>query len=322
MSVPEGVEPPEGGWGIAINNPGSVGIGDNCAPGNSIGGASFAGLFGANGMIGLTLDYPGLATDGSHPFLVRKVTGRAVLDGLRAALNFLHFKDIPANGRMVVAGLSQGGHASIAAAMEHKDYASELDIQAFGAAAPPPLSKRHWEIEGMPEEGRKLAFVAMIVYSWKEYYEDTSEHVWADDLKGEIDDLMERYCLFSFSGRDLSTMLGEVPEEVFHPDFISAFRTMNFASYPFMDTGFIENSLKTYEQTAPLTIYQGLVDTMVPYEAVKALVDELLSSGLNVEFKEATKGNHNNVAFGSVIQNQIFTEETKTWAKKHLYPES
>ena len=106
--------PPEG-YAVAVNNPGTVGLADACAVGESLIGVGLAGYFGARGLFGVAVDYPGLATDGDHPYLVLELEGRAALDATRAALNFARLEGIDVSGQAIIAGLSQdGGHTDVA----------------------------------------------------------------------------------------------------------------------------------------------------------------------------------------------------------------
>jgi dipeptidyl aminopeptidase/acylaminoacyl peptidase len=78
-------------------------------------------------------DYPGLGTNGIHPYLIGESEGRAVLDSVRAA------RDLPDSGatdRFAVWGHSQGGHAALYAGELAARDAPELKLVGVAAAAP------------------------------------------------------------------------------------------------------------------------------------------------------------------------------------------
>lgn len=62
------------------------------------------------GYVVVATDYPGLGTDGIHPYLIGESEGRAVLDSVRAARDF---PNSGASNRFAVWGHSQGGHAAL-----------------------------------------------------------------------------------------------------------------------------------------------------------------------------------------------------------------
>ena len=85
------------------------------------------------GYIVVATDYPGLGTDGIHPYLIGESEARSVLDSVRAA------RDMPntgASNRFAVWGHSQGGHAALYTGEVAARYAPELKLVGVAAAAP------------------------------------------------------------------------------------------------------------------------------------------------------------------------------------------
>ena len=78
---PEPAEPPM----VLTWNHGTTGGGDSCAPSAAGTVGAFYGIVLASMGYAVVLpDYPGLGTPGPHPYMVRDVTGMAVVDGVRA----------------------------------------------------------------------------------------------------------------------------------------------------------------------------------------------------------------------------------------------
>lgn len=120
---------------------GTQGLGDQCAPSRQLAaGSEYEGVFIkgllARGYAVVVTDYQGLGTEGLHTYISREVTARAVLDSARAALE-LDAVDIADDTPVALAGYSQGGAASAAAAEIAGTYAPELDIVGASAGAPP-----------------------------------------------------------------------------------------------------------------------------------------------------------------------------------------
>jgi alpha-beta hydrolase superfamily lysophospholipase len=113
------------------------GIAADCAP--STRGPGFSWIKGlkealARGYVVTATDYPGLGTDGIHPYLVGVSEARAVLDSVRAAHNLAA---TGAGTTFIPWGHSQGGHASLWTAQIAAAYAPDLTIAGSASAAPP-----------------------------------------------------------------------------------------------------------------------------------------------------------------------------------------
>lgn len=130
---------------------GSFGLADQCSP--SLGyfqgnGASLpvVSMATGSGAIFVASDYEGLGTPAEHPFMVNEVTGRNVLDSIRAAERFT---GAGADANAVVMGHSEGAGAGLLAADMHADYAPELRLVGTIAVSPPSnMALLHTQLDG------------------------------------------------------------------------------------------------------------------------------------------------------------------------------
>ena len=100
-------EAPAGGWPILAWAHGTSGLAPVCAPSRT---PSVPPAFGVQGVLVAT-DYLGLGPVGElHPYLSAAAEGHAVIDGVAAARAL---PDAHAGDEWVVAGVSQGGHATL-----------------------------------------------------------------------------------------------------------------------------------------------------------------------------------------------------------------
>ena len=118
------------------------------------------------GYVVVATDYPGLGTDGEHPYLVGVSEGRAVLDSVRAARTLTH-----AGNRFAVWGHSQGGHAALWTGELARTYAPELDLIGIAAAAPASELAKLFDDDLGTTAGQILT--ALSLWSWSRVY-DTS----------------------------------------------------------------------------------------------------------------------------------------------------
>jgi len=316
VTLPLVDRPPADGFHIVANNHGTTGLSDACALTGTPAGAGLAGLFGARGMIGVASDYPGIGTEGAHPYLVAESEARAALDSLRAARILARFTRTPVSARYALVGLSQGGHATLAAAKEHSLYAPELDVRAFAVTAPATMWEESWRV-GIDADGPHLPYYAMVAWAWTQHYGWTGPPIWVSPT--EIDTLMESACLWDVgTGVTLFDGVGTEREAVFTPAFLEAFRSGVWGEYNAFEGWFRLNRIGPYTQTAPLRIYQGDADLVVPEASSRLLVESLRAAGQSVEYVVVEGGTHVNVAFGFVSQAELRTEESIAWIQERL----
>ncbi len=319
VAIPFQISPPKGGWHIVANNHGTTGIADVCALTGTVMGSGLAGLFGARGFIGIAPDYPGLGTSGIHPYLISESEGSSSLDALRAARNLALKLQIPISNRFAMVGMSQGGHATLAAAQKHKAYAPELDIRAFAVVAPAIVWEEHWK-EATKFNGLHLAYHALFVYAWSHYYGFKGPSPWNKEIIPKIDEWMETSCALPPKPNIpwLGHFFSEKAEEIFSPAFLAEYRTAQWRQFSFMRTGFLQNRIGPYLQTAPLRIYQGKQDFVVPEYQTTALVENLKKGGIKLDYILLPSGSHTDIAFGFVAQKQIKTDESIQWIREQL----
>lgn len=317
VTLPVGAEPPEDGWPIVANNHGTIGLDDPCRLSGTASGAGLAGLFGGRGAIGVAPDYIGLGGPGVHRYLDLDDEAFAVLDALRAAEALALEEGVPTSGRSAVVGLSQGGHATLAAAAWHSRYAPELDIRAFGVAGPASVYAEHWS-DGVAFPGSHMALHAMLTWSFAEAEGASLDGVWAAGFDPEPN-LLER-CGWDpdFSGEP--TLYEGFPTEgeaVFSPAFLAAYGEGSFDGFGFMAEAFERNRMRPWldvgEQTAPIAVWQGTEDDVVPLVYTADMVETLREGGLEVEWNEVEGATHYDTAFGFVAAWELGTEESVGW---------
>jgi pimeloyl-ACP methyl ester carboxylesterase len=172
--VPPGDPPPGGRPIVAWAHPTS-GIVPRCAPSLAIFlFQQIQGLrsFVRDGYVVAATDYPGLGTEGPHPYLVGISEARAVIDSVRVAAL------LPGAGggkKFVVWGHSQGGHAALFTGIIAKAYAPELDLLGVAAAAPATdlVTLMNEDIDSVG--GKNIT--AMTLWSWQRVFNANMDKV-------------------------------------------------------------------------------------------------------------------------------------------------
>ena len=155
------------------------------------------------GYVVVAPDYPGLGSDGTHPFLVGTDTGRSVLDAVRAAR---HIPGAASGSRFAVWGESQGGHAALWTGQVARRYAPDLQLVGIAAAAPPTDLVQNLRLS--PNKQVRAFFTAYIGYTWNRHYGAPLTTFGGPQTRGILTRLAENNCIELHSKPKLMTVLG------------------------------------------------------------------------------------------------------------------
>jgi dienelactone hydrolase len=316
VTIPFEIDPPARGWDVVANDHGTVGLDDPCKLTGTVYGAGLAGLFGARKAIGVATDYPGLGTAGVLPYLVSESEAKATLDALRAARQLATWQGARVSGRFAIAGLSEGGHAALAAAALHRRYAPELDVRAIAVAAPASVYEEDWRAGFV--DGAPAVFEAMLVFAWHEQYGGPSP--WASAMEATVRTAMTTQCVGAFgSTGGIGATLGTTQRaKIFSPTFIAAFESGTWGAYAAFGKAFADNRIVPYAQSASLKIYQGDADTVVFEKRTSALVDTLRAGGVVVDYEVVPGATHFDLAFGFLASFELRTQASIDWIRAKL----
>ncbi len=310
---------PEGGFGVVVNAHGTVGLDDLCQLADTPSGAGLAGLFASRGTISIAPDYPGLGTPGLHPYLVKDVTARAVLDAGKAALNAAEYLQVLTSGKVALVGLSQGGHAVLAAGEAHKDWAPELDLVAISAAGPASGYLEHWA-PGFGFAGSHLYFATMLLWAWQNHYQ-WDDAIFLADAEDSVASAAQESCLWSPNLEDIPLWpdrLPNEPTELFRSEFLNQMIAEDLADFPGLAASFEANRIRGFEAEFPVQIWQGTLDDVVLLSDTAELLADLDASGMEIDFQVVEGAGHVNLAFGFVAFQEMRTEESIAWVKSCL----
>lgn len=146
---------------------GTWGTAEKCAPSLS---ADFFKLTPAveavrRGYVVVAPDYQGLGSPGPHPYLVGTVTGRSVIDAVRAAQGI---SGAAAGNRYAVWGESQGGHAALWTGQMQSNEGAGLTL--VGVAAGAPVTNIAANLKQASNANVRVFLTALAADSWSKYY--------------------------------------------------------------------------------------------------------------------------------------------------------
>jgi acetyl esterase/lipase len=221
------------------------------------------------GYIVVATDYPGLGTDGIHPYLIGESEARSVLDSVRAA------RDMPntgASNRFAVWGHSQGGHAALYTGEVAARYAPELKLVGVAAAAPATYLVELFDADESTEQD----LLAMSVLSWTRL-----ENV-------PVANVVEPQAMSAFekTAKDCIESVAEFEkiETDESPLKSGQFLKVDPSKAEPWKGIMLHNSPGQAAAGAPVFIAQGTADTTVDPEVTKRFGEALCAQGVRVSF--------------------------------------
>ena len=260
---------------------GTHGLGDSCAPSyklrtgteNEIALISQALLAGY--AVVLT-DYEGLGTPGQHTYAVGQAEGRAVLDAARAAFR-VPGTGLSANGPVGLFGYSQGGQATTFAAELAPAYAPELNLVGVATGGvPADLAAVARFNDG--NVGFTLVLAAAVGYA-AAYPDVPFEQILNDTGRATVP-RVEKACTV-----ELATIapLRRLNDFVTMPDPLAD---------PRWQARLAENRAGTRAPTAPVYLYHGTADELIPLAVGRRLRADWCGLGASVRWQEIPLAEH------------------------------
>jgi hypothetical protein len=270
-----------GGRPLVAYNVGTHGLAPKCAPsflvrkGEDPEEALMAGVVGRGWAIMVT-DYEGSGTPGPHTYTSGLATGRAVLDGARAALG-LEAAGLGPDTPVGLWGYSEGGFASSWAAELAASYAPELDIVGTAAGGvPAKMLNSARRIDGGPLSGFILA--SAVGLDRADPRMRLSELLNSDGMLAAK--TVARQCAVEWTVQFAN-------HPVYHftmsPDPLAIPRVRAVISASHLGRG---------KPHAPMYVYEAAHDEFIDVADVRELVKTYCAKGVRVAYAEDAGGNH------------------------------
>ena len=189
-----------------------------------------AAMYAGQGYAVVATDYLGFAKSNYsyHPYLHADSEATSVIDSIRAARNAVSSQGGSLNGKVMLTGYSQGGHASMAAHREiEKNLSGEIKVAAGAHLAGP------YNLSGSMKLTEAIAgyqfFVPYLVTAWQKIYGNLYSNVndafkapYAAGIESLLPSPNLNYTTLVTSGK-LPGMKGETPNQARDALFQSAF---------------------------------------------------------------------------------------------------
>lgn len=278
---------------------GTTGVVRGCAPSlsatpfNDGAGTALAEMVTKHGWVGVTSDYIGLGTSGTHPYLVGDAEARNVLD---ASLAVQQFDQLTTTTDTVVWGHSQGGQGALWVGEVAEQYAPDLTV--LGVAAFAPAADLFGLAEADKNDAAGKTVSAYIAATWNDLYPElkVEQQLTPGSARG-----VEHIKDLCFNGSDVLAAIlrgTQIANQVF-PDSV-------------LEGAF---GAKLKEQTpegpfpSPVMVAQGLADPLVKPALQHDWVSSRCKAGEAIDYRTFPGLNHNTL----VAADSPLTPEIVQW---------
>ncbi|HEV7647222.1 MAG TPA: lipase family protein [Actinophytocola sp.] len=260
---------------------GTHGLGDSCAPSHRLrtGTENEIALIGQALLAGWAVvltDYEGLGTSGRHTYAVGRSEGHAVLDAARAAAR-VPGSGLSPSGPVGLFGYSQGGQATSFAAELAPSYAPELHLVGVATGGVPADLA---EVARFNDGNVGFSLVLAAADGYAAAYPDVPFEQILNDAGRATVPRMEQACTV-----ELATIapLRHLNDFVTVPDPLAD---------PRWQARLAENRAGTRAPAAPVYLYHGLADELIPLAVGRRLRTEWCGLGASVQWQQIPLAEH------------------------------
>ena len=256
--------------------------------------------FATDGYVAALPDLLGLGeSPGRHPYVHAATSASAVVDMLRATVDFAALNGVDLNGQLFILGYSQGGYTAMAAHREleaaHQD---EFQVTASAPMAGPyDLSGTMADTFTADETHPSPYYLPYTLLAYNAIYRlfDTPSAF----LTAPYDSLLPPLFDGTHTGGEIDAVMPDTPRDILNPDLVATFDSD--PNHPFR-IRLQENDVYDWAPQAPIRLYHCGQDRHVPPENAQVALQHLRARGAQVAFFDPLPtGDHGACAAPSLL---------------------
>ncbi len=243
-------------------------------------GDAFTGMeyFAAAGYIALMPDYIGYgaSADVFHPYYDETSSANTVIDFIKAAQEFLQNERIAFNDKLFLAGYSEGGFVTLAAARElDVNSAHKLSVTAAAAGA------GGYNLEHMlanVTSGRQYSYPAYLAFVLIAYNETYGwNRPLTDFFSEQYATALETYLNGKYDGWQINSRLTNDVTRLLNPKFLSDLN--NEGGEAELKAALARNSVTGWSTQIPIRLFHGTRDEIIPASNSETTLSEFHDAG-------------------------------------------
>lgn len=271
----------------------------------------FTGMeyFASAGYIAIMPDYLGYGSSSQifHPYYDEKHSALAVIDFIRSAKEFLAKKNIAVTDQLFLAGYSEGGYVTLAAAHElEKNPAHSLNVTAVAAGAGGYDLEEMLHTVTTEKYYSYPAYLAFVIMSYNNTYG------WNKPLSYFFQDryakALETYLTGEYDGWQINAKLTTEIKSLLNPGFLERLKSEDGEAE--FKNALRENTVAGWNTNIPIQLYHGTRDEIIPYQNSEATLSKFRASGSDDVTLTLIPGGTHGSAFIPMLQKFIPWFET------------
>ncbi|MFT4087875.1 MAG: lipase family protein [Gordonia sp. (in: high G+C Gram-positive bacteria)] len=299
--------PEQGALRTMVWGHGTRGIGTDCLVSDKLGnGGRFDAWLGPwlkEGYVLVSPDYAGIGVPGKHVYLDGGVSGRNMLDAVRAARTVAAQQTgRQVSNAFIATGGSQGGHAALWAGHLAKSYVPELkNVGVVATSAPVDLASYFSRIApGVPPVAVPdyAVYFTYVMRGVQLAHPEVNVPSYLTPLGRKLLAESHTKCYPQLSAETANIPVGDLVSRPLNDGpFISALRQLTY--------------VPTKGYSAPLLLQQGVLDPVTPTAVTDGWADQARANGVDVTVRDYQAGH------GANLQAETFALQ---WAGERNWP--
>jgi pimeloyl-ACP methyl ester carboxylesterase len=242
------------------------------------GGYSGMELFASAGYIVLMPDYIGYGSSAQlfHPYYDKKYSALSVIDMISSAKQFLQKEKVAFNDKLLLAGYSEGGYVTLAAAAEiERNPSHDLRVSAVAAGAGGYDLTQMLTSVTTGSYYAYPAYLAFVLMAYKNTYD------WNNPLtyyfKKQYASALTKYMRGAHSGWTINSYLATNLISLFDTDFYTNLKTREGERA--LKAALKGNSIDGWKTKVPIKLYHGTNDEIIPFKNSETTLKSFHSAG-------------------------------------------
>lgn len=261
-------------------------------------------LFASAGYVAIMPDFIGYGESASifHPYYDREHSASAVIDMVKATREFLNKENIVFSEKLFLAGYSEGGYVTLAAAKEiENNLDHHLTVSAMAAGAGGyDLTEM---LKGITASDFYAypAYLAFVLMSYNETYD------WDKPLtyffQAPYAEALSQYMNGSYGGSYINSKLTTQIPSLLDPEFLARLKTSEGEQE--LKNALQDNSVAGWRTDIPTKLYHGTKDEIIPYQNSEITLEKFKAAGsADITLTLIPGGTHGS-SFGPMLEEFI-----------------
>ncbi|MCP4681084.1 MAG: alpha/beta fold hydrolase [Desulfobacterales bacterium] len=291
---------------------GTVVLKDSVPSSGESDGYFVAALMAGNGYLAVAPDYLGLGdSSGLHTYMHAKSSATAVVDLMRAAKEWAADEEVELNGQTFLAGYSEGGFVTMAAAREIEMFhAGEFTLTAVAPMAGPySISGEMSQIILDGDSVTNPYYFPYTLLAGANVYGLGDEY--GDLLASPYDTTILPLFDGQHSGSEINAALSTVPRDMLSDDLLEVYGVDEYAP---INLALRDNDLYRWTPETKMNLYHCTADNQVPFANSQIAYDSFIANGAghHVELMPILFGGHAACAIPAIFVMKVWFDSLVT----------